>query len=150
MALEDPLPASYHTIIPSVLSPNGSCTGDASAHSKPPKDFNTELSNNNELNACEKMPTQSLHSIDLPGAEGDAGQNNHNTNSEHFGEDSSSEVWSTPRGTSSDYGLSILGDWHGFCGRPIDDAGTMEFNRQLDHVAVWMEKWKHEEVCTQI
>ncbi|XP_072017826.1 uncharacterized protein [Amphiura filiformis] len=147
MALEDPIPASSHgdNNIRSVSSPSGSCAGNASTHGKPPNDA---VNNNDQQGDINTLDADGYVDpvINQLGAGGDA--DNHKTqevHSEHFG-DGISDTWSssTPR-DCGDNSLSILGDWHGFRGRPIQDAGTMEFNRQLDHVAVWLEKWKHNE-----
>ena len=43
-------------------------------------------------------------------------------------------------------GTSLLGQWHAFKGRPIEDEMEMEFHRQLDHVAVWIDRWSHQQV----
>ena len=47
-------------------------------------------------------------------------------------------------------GASLLGQWHAFRGRPIRDELNMEYHRQLDHVAVWIDRWSHEQVCDRI
>ncbi|XP_033629128.1 probable E3 ubiquitin ligase complex SCF subunit sconB [Asterias rubens] len=45
-------------------------------------------------------------------------------------------------------GASLLGQWHAFRGRPIRDELNMEYHRQLDHVAVWIDRWSHEQKCS--
>ncbi|XP_038047842.1 F-box/WD repeat-containing protein 7-like [Patiria miniata] len=44
-------------------------------------------------------------------------------------------------------GASLMGQWHAFKGRPIENELDMEFHRQLDHVAVWIDRWGHQQKC---
>ena len=46
-------------------------------------------------------------------------------------------------------GTSLLTQWHAFKGRPIDTELDMEFHRQLDHVAVWIDWWSHQQVSVR-
>ena len=155
MALvEEPLPLSnpgdpssgiHSTDVLSSLS--GSCAGDASRQSI----SGITPTDSNHGNEADPNQEKSPSIQDL--AAGDAGNDLYPDESiglslEQHSERSSSEFDLTNETSrdKSDYGLSILGDWHNFRGRPIDDVKTMEFNRQLDHTAVWLEKWNHQEV----
>ncbi|XP_030851018.1 probable E3 ubiquitin ligase complex SCF subunit sconB [Strongylocentrotus purpuratus] len=44
-------------------------------------------------------------------------------------------------------GAVMLADWHAFRGRDIESDNTMEFNRQVDHVNIWLDKWNHNQRC---
>ena len=65
----------------------------------------------------------------------------HHGEGDHFAAQKKVEVSTGPA-----IGTSLLGQWHAFRGRSIDDELNMEYHRQLDHVAVWIDRWSHEQV----
>lgn len=37
--------------------------------------------------------------------------------------------------------------WRGFGGL-VPTIDRIEYDKQLDHISIWMESWSHEQVCT--
>ncbi len=151
MALEDPIsPSAQGTLTnPGALSLSGNCAGDQMVPSQHQSEdiISSDVSKPDHSSIINVDNTNSdSNKKGNGGGDADGGDVLGGVSDEEHSNHEGSDTWSTPRDSTGDYGMSILGDWHGFRGRPIPDAGAMEFNRQLDHVGVWLEKWKHEEV----